>query len=61
MAIHGFDIAVGMSPEVCSRRVHIFTVAAQNVLSQNEINAILHDEEQEHSAGRGAILFNTTQ
>ena len=45
MAIHGFDIAVGMSPEVCSKRVHIFTVAAQYVLSQDEIDAILHDEE----------------
>ena len=45
MTIHGFDIAVGMSPEVCSKRVHIFTVAAQYVLSQDEIDAILHDEE----------------
>ena len=45
MAIHGFDIAVDMSPEACSKRVHIFTVAAQNVLSQDEIDAILHDEE----------------
>ena len=45
MAIHGFDIAVGMSPEVCSKRVHIFTVAAQYVLSQDEIDAILHDKE----------------
>ena len=45
MAIHGFDIAVGMSPEVCSKRVHIFTVAAQYFLSQDEIDAILHDEE----------------
>ena len=47
MAIHGFDIAAGMSPEVCSKRVHIFTVAAQYVLSQDEIDAILHDEELE--------------
>ena len=45
MAIHGFDIAVGMSPEVCCKRVHIFTVAAQYVLSQDEIDAILHDKE----------------
>ena len=45
MALHGFDIAVGMSPEVCSKRVHIFTVAAQYVLSQGKIDAILHDEE----------------
>ena len=49
MAIHGFDIAVGMSPEVCSKRVHIFTVAAQYVLSQDEIDAILHDEELDSS------------
>ena len=27
MAIHGVDIAVGMSPEACSKLVHIFTVA----------------------------------
>ena len=45
MAIHGFDIAVGMSPEGCSKRVHIFTVASQYVLSQVEIDAILHDKE----------------
>ena len=45
MVIHGFDIAVGMSPEECSKRVHIFTVAAQYVLSQDEIDVILHDEE----------------
>ena len=45
MAMHGFDIAVGMSPEVCRKRVHIITVAAQYVLSQNKIDAILHDEE----------------
>ena len=45
MAIHGFDIAVGMSQEVCSKRVKIFTVAAQCVLSQDEIDAILHDKE----------------
>ena len=42
MAIHGLDIAVGMSPETCSKRVHIFTVAAQHVLNQDEIDAILH-------------------
>ena len=45
MAIHGFDIAVGMSPEGSSKRVHIFTVASQYVLSQVEIDAILHDKE----------------
>ena len=44
---HGFDIAVGMSPEGCSKRVHILTVAAQNVLIQDEIDANLHDEEQD--------------
>ena len=36
-----------MSPEGCSKRVHIFTVAAQNVLSQDEIDVILLDEEQD--------------
>ena len=50
MAIHGFDFTVGMSPEACSKRVNIFTIAAQIVLSQDEIEAILQDEEQEHSA-----------
>ena len=45
MAIHGFDIAVGMSPEAFSKRAHIFTVAAQYVLSKDEIDAILHDWE----------------
>ena len=45
MAIHAFDIAVGMSPEGCSKRVHIFTVASQYVLNQVEIDAILHDKE----------------
>ena len=30
---------------VCSKRVHIFTVAAQYVLSQDEVNAVLHHEE----------------
>ena len=45
MAIHGFDHAVGMSPEACSKRVHIFTVAAQYGLSQDEIYTFLHDEE----------------
>ena len=45
MAIDGFDIAVGMSPEACSKLVHIFTVATQYVLSQDEIDAILHDKE----------------
>ena len=47
MAVHGFDIAVCMSPEACSKRVHIFTVAAQNVLSQDEMDAILHNKEQD--------------
>ena len=37
MAIHGFDIAVGMSQE----RVHIFTVAAQYTLSKDYIDTIL--------------------
>ena len=45
LAIHGFDIAVGMSPEVCSKCVHVFTVAAQYTLSQDEIDTILHDKE----------------
>ena len=54
MAIYGFDIAVGMSAEVCSKRVHIFTVAAQYVLSQDEIDAILHDEELD------SYLFTST-
>jgi len=45
MAIHGFDIAVGMTPDACSKRVNIFTVAAQYALSQEEIDSILSDEE----------------
>ena len=45
MAIHGFDIAVCMSSEACSKRVHIFTDAAQYGLCQDEIDAILHDKE----------------
>ena len=45
MAFHSFDIAVGMSPEACSKLVHVFTVAAQYSLSQNKIDTILHDEE----------------
>ena len=45
MAIHGFDIAVGMTPDACSKRVNIFTVAAQYALSQEEIDLILSDEE----------------
>ena len=50
MAIYGFDIAVEpvvMSPEECSKRVHIFTVAAQYSFSQDEIDTVpsLHDEE----------------
>ena len=45
MAFHGFDIAVGMTPEACSKRVHIFTIAAQYVLSQEEIDLVLRDEE----------------
>jgi len=45
MAIHGFDIAVSMSPEACKKRVHIFTIAAQYTLSKDEIHTILHDEE----------------
>ena len=45
MAIHGFDIAVGMTPDACSKLVNIFTVAAQYVLSQEEIDSILSDEE----------------
>ena len=32
MAIHGFDVAAGMSPEACSKCAHIFTVAAQYTL-----------------------------
>ena len=34
-----------VSPEACTNRVHIFTVAAQYVLSQDKIDAILHGEE----------------
>ena len=45
MAIHGFDIAVGMTPEACSKLVHIFTIAAQYVLSQEEIDLVLRNEE----------------
>ena len=48
MAIHGFDIAVGMSAEACSKLLQILTVpahSAQYVLSQDEIDAILHEEE----------------
>ena len=45
MAIHGFDIAVGMTPDACSKRVNVFTVAAQYALSQEEIDSILSDEE----------------
>ena len=45
MAIHGFDIAVDMSPEACIKRVHLFTVAAQYTLSLDEIYTILDDEE----------------
>ena len=47
MAIHGFDIAVGMSSEA-SKLVHIFTVAAQYNLSQDERGI------RYYSAGRGA-------
>jgi hypothetical protein len=36
MAIHGFDIAVCMTPDACSKRVNVFTVAAQYALSQEE-------------------------
>ena len=45
MAIHGFDIAVGMTPDACSKPVHFFTTAAQYALSQEEINLVLSDEE----------------
>ena len=34
-----------VSPEACTNRVHIFTVAAQYVLSQDKIDALLHDKE----------------
>ena len=45
MVICGIDIAVGMSPESCSKRVHIFTAAAQYTLSQDNIDTTLHDKE----------------
>ena len=45
MSIHSFDTAMGMSPEACSKRVHMFTVAAQYVLSQDKIDPVLHNEE----------------
>ncbi len=45
MASHGYDIAVGMSPEACMKRVHIFSVAAQYVLNQEEIDSIMSDGE----------------
>ena len=45
MAMHGFDIAVGMTPDACSKRAHIFSVAAQYALSQEEIDLVLSDEE----------------
>ena len=39
------DIAVGMSPEACCKRVHIFSAAGQYSLSQDELDTILHGEE----------------
>ena len=39
MASHGYDTAVGMSPEACTKRVHIFSIAAQYFFNQEEINS----------------------
>ena len=47
MAQHGTDIAAGMSPEACTKRVHIFSIAAQYVLNQEEIDSIVCDSELE--------------
>ena len=45
MAIDGFDIAVGVSPEAYSKRVHISAFAAQYSLSQDKIDTILLEVE----------------
>ncbi len=45
MAIHGLDIVVGMSPEAWTKRVYIFTIAAEYTLSQEEIETVLHYKE----------------
>ena len=43
--IHDLGVAAVMSTEACSKHVHIFTIAAQNTLSQDEIDVILYDDE----------------
>ena len=43
--MHSFDSAVGMSPEACSKRVHSFTVAAHDTLSQDKMDTTLHGKE----------------
>ena len=53
MAIHGFDIAVGMSPEACSKRVHCHSCCA---LSQDKINTIVRQ-----GAGLLSVYFGEAQ
>ncbi len=36
MAIHGFDIAMGMSPGACMKHVCIFPAAAQYTLTRSQ-------------------------
>ena len=45
MATNSFDIAVGMSQEAYSNSVHIFTVTAEYILSQEQIDTMLHEEQ----------------
>ena len=45
MASHGYNTAVGMSPSAFTKRVHIFSIAAQYVLNQEEMDSIMCDSE----------------